>query len=48
MGRPFASFDNSIDHLRGSKMGLVDNILHEPQKEAVNKSIYDKQFVAAK
>ena len=42
------SFDFSIDHLRGSKMCLVDYILRERQQKAVNISTYDEQFEFAK
>ena len=38
----------SIDHLPGSKMGLVDYIYREPQQKAVNLSTYDEQFIVAK
>ena len=41
-------FDFSIDHLPGSKMGLVDYILREPQQKAVNIYTYDEQFIVAK
>ena len=41
-------FDFTIDHLTGSKMGLVDYISRDPQKKAVNISAYDKQFIVAK
>ena len=41
-------FDFTIDHLPGSKMGLVDYILREPQQKAVNISTYDEQFIVAK
>ena len=41
-------FDFSIDHLPGSKMGLVDYISRDPQQQAVNISAYDEQFIVAK
>ena len=41
-------FDNLIDHLAGTKMGLVDFILREPQQKAVNVSTYEEQFIVAK
>ena len=41
-------FEFSIDHLPGSKMGLVDYISRDPQQEAVNISAYDEQFIVAK
>ena len=41
-------FDSSINHLLGSKMGLVDYISREPQQKAVNISTYDEQFIMAK
>ena len=41
-------FDFSIDHLPGSKMGLVDYISRDPQQKAVNISAYDKQYILAK
>ena len=41
-------FDFSIDHLPGSKMGLVDYISRDPQQKAVNISAYDEQFIVAK
>ena len=41
-------FDFLIDHLPGSKMGLVDYISCNPQQKAVNISAYDKQFIVAK
>ena len=41
----FLPFDFSIDHLPGSKMGLVDYISRDPQQKAVNISAYDKQFI---
>ena len=41
-------FDFTIDHLPGSKMGLVDYISREPQQKAVNVSAYDEQFIVAK
>ena len=40
-------FDFTINHLHGSKMGLVDCILREPQQEADNMSTYDEQFIFA-
>ena len=41
-------FDFTIDHLPGSKMGLVDYISRDPQQKAVNISAYDEQFTVAK
>ena len=41
-------FDFSIDHLPGSKIGLVDYISRDPQHKAVNISTYDEQFLVAK
>ena len=41
-------FDLTIDHLPGSKIGLVDYISRDPQQEAVNISAYDEQFIVAK
>ena len=41
-------FDFSIDHLPGSKMGLVDYISRDPQQKAVNISTFDEQFIVAK
>ena len=41
-------FDFTIDHLPGSKMGLVDYISRDPQQKAVNISAYDEQFIVAK
>ena len=41
-------FDFTIDHLPGSKMGLVDYISRDPQQKAVNISADDKQFTIAK
>ena len=41
-------FDFSIDHLPGSKMGLVNYISCDPQQKAVNISAYDEQFIVAK
>ena len=41
-------FDFKIDHLPGSKMGLVDYIPCDPQQKAVNISAYDEQFIVAK
>ena len=40
-------FDFTIDHLPGSKMGLVDYISREPQQKAVNVSAYDEQLIVA-
>ena len=40
-------FDFTIDHLPGSKMGLVDYISRNPQQKAVNISAYDDQFIVA-
>ena len=40
-------FDFTIDHLPGSKMGLVDYISRNPQQIAVNISAYDEQFIVA-
>ena len=40
--------DFTIDHLPGSKMGLVDYISRDPQRKAVNISAYDEQFLVAK
>ena len=40
-------FDFSIDHISGSKMGLVDYISRNPQQKAVNISTYDEQFIVA-
>ena len=34
-------FDFTIDHLPGSKMGLIDYISRDPQQKAVNISAYD-------
>ena len=42
------SFDFSIDHLPGSKKGLVDYISRDPQQKTVNISAYDEQFIVAK
>ena len=42
------AFDFTIDHLPGSKMGLVDYISRDPQQKAVNISAYDEQFIVAK
>ena len=42
------SFDFTIDHLLGSKMGLVDYISRDPQQKTVNISAYDEQFIVAK
>ena len=41
-------FDFTIDHLPGSKMGLVDYISRETQQKVVNISNYDEQFIVAK
>ena len=41
-------FDFSIDHLPGSKMGLVDYISRDPHQQAANISTYDEQFIVAK
>ena len=41
-------FDFTIDHLPGSKMGLVDYVSRDPQQKAVNISAYDEQFIVAK
>ena len=41
-------FDFSIDHLPGSKKGLVDYISRNLQQKAVNISAYDEQFIVAK
>ena len=41
-------FDFTIDHLPGSKMGLVDYISRDPQQKAFNISAYDEQFIVAK
>ena len=41
-------FDFTIDHLPGSKMGLVDYNSGDPQQKAVNISAYDQQFIVAK
>ena len=41
-------FDFTIDHLPGSKVGLVDYISRDPQQKAVNISAYDEQFIVAK
>ena len=41
-------FDFTIDHLLGSKMGLVGYISREQKQKAVNISAYDEQFIAAK
>ena len=41
-------FDFTIDHLPGSKMGLVDYISRDPQQKAVEISAYDEQFIVAK
>ena len=39
--------DFSIEHLPGSKMGLVDYISRDPQQQAVKISAYDEQFIVA-
>ena len=41
-------FDFTIDHLPGSKMGLVDYISRDRQQKTVNISAYDEQFIVAK
>ena len=41
-------FDFSIDHLPGTKMGLVDYISRDPYQQAANISAYDEQFIVAK
>ena len=41
-------FGFTIDHLPGSKMGLVDYISRDPQQKAVNISAHDEQFIVAK
>ena len=41
-------FDFSIDHLPGTKMGLVDYISRDPHQQAANISTYDEQFIVAK
>ena len=41
-------FDFTIDHLPGSKMGLVDYISRDTQQKAVYISAYDEQFIVAK
>ena len=41
-------FNFSIDHLPGSKMGLVDYMSQDPQQKSVNISAYDEQFIVAK
>ena len=41
-------FDFSIDHLPGTKMGLVVYISRDPHQQAVNISAYDKQFIVTK
>ena len=40
--------DFTINHIPGSKMGLVDYIFCDPQQKAVNISAYDEQFIVAK
>ena len=40
-------FEFSIDHLTGSKMGLVDYNSRDPQQKAANLSAYDEQFIVA-
>ena len=42
---PFAF---SIDHLPGTKMGLVDYISRDPQQQTVHISAYDEQFIVVK
>ena len=42
------TFGFTIDHLFGSKTGLVDYISREPQQNAVNISTDDEQFIVAK
>ena len=41
-------FDFSIDHLPGTKMGLVDYISRDPHQQAANISTYEEQFIVAK
>ena len=41
-------FDFSIDHLPGTKTGLVEYISRDPQQKAVNISAYDEHFIVAK
>ena len=41
-------FDFSIDHLPGTKIGLVDYISRDSQQHAANISAYDEQFIVAK
>ena len=41
-------FDFSIDHLPGTKMGLVDYISRDPDQQAANISTYDEQSIVAK
>ena len=41
-------FDFTIDHLPGSKVGLVDHIFRDPHQKAVNISAYVEQFIVAK
>ena len=41
-------FDFTIDHLPGSKKGLVDYISSDPQQKAANISAYDEQLIVAK
>ena len=41
-------FDFTINHLPGSKMGLVDYISSDRQQKAVNISAYEEQFIVAK
>ena len=40
-------FEFPIDHLPGSKMGLVDYMSRDPQQKAVNISAYEEQFIVA-
>ena len=41
-------FEFTIDHLLGSKMGLVDYISRDPQQKAVKIYTYDEQFIFVK
>ena len=41
-------FEFSIDHLPGTKMGLLDYISRDPHQQAANISTYDEQFIVAK
>ena len=41
-------FDFSIDHLPGTKMGLVVYISRDPHQQPANISAYDEQFIVAK